>query len=418
MRTFLSLFFSAVLVFFFTSCYQITSPVDGGPVELTKVEEQISEADNNFGFNLLRALSEENPAENQFISPFSISMALGMTLNGARNDTYDDMKDVLGYDDLTQDEINLAYQNLLQLFSTLDSQVQFDIANSIWTRLGFPVEQEFYDVNVNYFDAEVRELDFNRSDAPDIINDWIADKTQNKITDVIGPIEPLVVMYLINAIYFNGTWTYEFSEQDTRERTFYLADESQMQTPMMTQTNDFYYYEDDAVQIIDLPYGDGDYAMTVILPASGKGVDALLTNLDSETWADWTGSMAEKKGVITLPKLKLELKKLLNDPLSEMGMRIAFIDTLADFTGIVKEENLDQNLYISRVIHQSFLRMDEEGTEAAAVTVVEVTATSVGPGPNLDFSMTVDRPYLMAIRERSSNSLLFLGKIMQPEWSD
>ena len=414
MRTFLSLFFSAVLVLFFTSCYQITSPEDGGPVELTKVEEQISEADNNFGFNLLRTLSEETPAENQFISPFSISMALGMTLNGARNDTYDDMKEVLGYGDLTQDEINRAYKNLLQLFSTLDSQVQFDIANSIWTRLGFPVEQDFYDVNVNYFDAEVRELDFNLSDAPDIINDWIAGKTQDKITDVIGPIDPDVIMYLINAIYFNGTWTYEFKEQDTRERTFYLADESQMQTPMMTQTNDFYYYEDDAVQVIDLPYGNGDYAMTVILPASDMGVDALLADLDSETWADWTGSLEEKKGNITLPKLKLKWKKEIQKYLRDLGMGIAFSPGAADFTGI----NSKGGLFISKVIHESFLKMDEEGTEAAAVTVVEIKLTSAGSENSLDFSMTVDRPYLMAIRERSSNSLLFLGKIMQPEWSD
>lgn len=418
MHKLLSLFLPAVLMFCITGCYQITSPADGGPVQLTKVEEQVSEADNNFGFNLLRTLSEGNPAENQFISPFSISMALGMTLNGARNDTYEDMKDVLGYGDLTQDEINSAYQNLLQLFTTLDSQVQFDIANSIWTRLGLPVEQDFYEVNVNYFDAEVRELDFARSDAPDIINSWIADKTQDKITDVIKAIDPKVVMYLINAIYFNGTWTYEFKEQETREKTFYLADDSQMQTPMMTQTNDFYYFENDALQVIDLPYGDGDYAMTVILPSSGGSVNDLLADLDSDTWADWTNSMEEEKGTITLPKLKLELKKLLKDPLSEMGMGIAFMPALADFTGMVKRENMDENLYIGKVLHQSFLKMDEEGTEAAAVTVVEVVATSVGPGPNLDFSMTVDRPYLMGIRERSSNSLLFLGKIMQPEWSE
>jgi serpin B len=237
------LFLLALFLLTTIGCEQIiTGPGEGQPLQLSKAEQEITKADNIFGWTVLKHLTADDPTANQFISPLSISMALGMTLNGARNQTYTDMKNVLGYADMSRAEVNQAYQHLIELLTNLDPEVMFEIANSIWTRDGLPVEQDFYDVNRSYFDAEVRMLDFSLPAAPDIINSWIADKTHNKIEEVIESIHPLVVMYLINAIYFNGTWTYEFDKEHTAPRTFYLADNSTIETPMMRQTNDFLYY--------------------------------------------------------------------------------------------------------------------------------------------------------------------------------
>ena len=378
--------------------------------DLTASESAVKRASENFGFTLLQQLHEEAQDDNIFISPLSVSMALGMTLNGANGDTETAMRSTLNMADMSQQQINEAYASLIELLTTIDPKVQFEIANSIWSRLGFEVEPDFIDINKTYFDAEVQTLDFGSSQAPQTINAWVNDKTNGKIEKIIDSIPPDLMMYLINAIYFKGTWMYEFDTAETREKPFYISEGEPIQTDMMIQTNDsFPYFETEEMQAIDLPYGNGQFRMSVFLPRSGVSVNDIVARLNGDVWQEWTQKFAVRRGTLELPKFKLEYKKMLNSALADMGMGIAF-GREADFTGINKKGNL----LISEVLHKTFVEVNEEGTEAAAVTSVGVALTSVD-GPKPGFVMSVNRPFFFVIREKSSGTILFMGKIINPE---
>ncbi len=355
---------------------------------------------------------ETEQDKNIFISPLSISMALGMTYNGAAGATLEAMHETLEYGDLTIQEVNESYQSLIELLTELDPEVIFDIANSIWYREGFPVENDFLTTNQDYFDAVVRALDFNRSDAVDIINAWVDENTNGKIEEIVdSPIDPLTIMFLINAIYFKGTWTYEFKEENTVTEPFTLADGSIADCQMMSHKCDHNYFENEQFQAIDLPYGDAGFSMTILLPKPEVNIDSLTAQLNNETWNSWLGSFSEREVNLFLPKFKLEYEILLNDILSALGMSIAFDPGQADFTKI----NTNGNLYISKVKHKTFVKVNEEGTEAAAVTSVEISRTSVG---ETGIIMRVNHPFIFAIRENHSGTILFIGKIVEPEWED
>lgn len=374
------------------------------PRALTADEQSIVRADNQFGLELFRAISAGEPDANTFISPLSVSMALGMTLNGANGDTRAAMEETLALSGLSPAEINDAYERLIRLLRELDPNVTFELANSIWYRDGFAVEPAFIQTNQEHFDAAVRGLDFSRSDAPDVINGWVADKTRGKIDTILDRIDPLEVLFLINALYFKGTWTYEFEKSKTRDEPFTQHDGSTTQVPMMRQTTDLPYVETETLQAVDLPYGDSLYSMTVLLPKAGHDVDDVVADIDAEQWNAWTERLAPRAVNLRLPRFTLEYKKKLNDVLTALGMGVAFDCDEADFTGI--HPNAD--LCISRVKHKTFVEVNEEGTEAAAVTSVGVQLTSVGGGAT---PVHVDRPFALVIRERHSGTILFIGKV-------
>ena len=377
--------------------------------DLTQGEQQIVQSSGDFGFSLFQEIQQTQKDENIFISPISVSMALGMTYNGAAGETARAMQNVLGFGGLSREEINRSYRSLIELLSDVDPQVRFQIANSIWYRLGFEVEPTFIDINKKYFGAEVSGLDFGQPSALETINGWVNANTNGKIEKIIERIDPLTVMFLINAIYFKGTWTYEFKKEQTAEEPFYLADGSETTCQLMKQGNEFLYFEDDEKQVIDMPYGKGAFRMTVILPRPEHSVDELIMKLEAGTWKQWLAALSKKKGIVYLPRFKLKYEKTLNDVLMAMGMGIAFLPGQADFSGISKKNKL----YVSRVKHKSFVDVNEEGTEAAAVTLVEIRMTSAG-GESYDFVMRVDRPFLFVIREQYSGAILFMGKILNP----
>jgi len=381
-------------------------PIEEKSRNLTALEKALVEADVKFGLKLFRDIVQAEQDRNIFISPLSVSMALGMAYNGSAGSTQEAMRNTLEYGDLSSDEINASFQSLIALLSQLDPQVQFQIANSIWYRLDFPVSQDFIDVNQTFFDAEVRELDFSAPEAPGIINAWVNDKTHGKIKDIIDSIDPLTMLYLINAIYFKGAWVSEFDKDLTRDDHFTASDGSQIPVRMMQQENEFQYFETNDFQAIDLPYGNGKFSMMILLPKRQKTPDSLISDFTQENWAEWMASFSEKKGSLMFPKFKMEYEILLKSILTNLGMGIAFSEQ-ANFTGIHE----DGGLLISEVIHKTFIEVDEEGTEAAAVTAVVVGATSVDP---TSFTMRVDRPFVFAIREKQSNTLLFMGKIVEP----
>ena len=377
------------------------------PRELSQDEKQIIEADNAFGFSLFTSLHENEPAPNIFISPLSVSMALGMTLNGADTETRDEMAQILNKLELTEESINQSYQSLIELLTGLDPKVKMQIANSIWYRQGIDVESQFLDKNKSYFDAEVAALDFDSPAAVDIINDWVSDKTEGLIDSIIEEITRDVIMYIINAIYFKGTWTYEFDPEVTEEATFFNMDASESTVPLMSMRNTLAYHRTDDVTLVDIPYGDSLYSMTVVLPSESAGMDELIHSLNSDTWNGLISNLEHTEIDLFIPRFSLSYQTSLRNTLIQMGIEQAFSPAEADFSRI----HPTMDLFITDVIHKSFVEVNEEGTEAAAVTAVIIGTTSVGPDtPPI---VRLDRPFLFTIREKTTGTIIFMGKISQ-----
>ena len=383
-------------------------PITELPRALTPSEQIVIARSNTFGFDLLREVDarRESDEPNTILSPLSASMALGMALEGAEGETFTEMQAALGFQDLTREEINASYGGLLDLLLNLDPAVEVGIANSAWSREEFPFKSGYFDAITSSFQAVVRELDFDDPGAKDIINQWVREQTNGRIEEIVEEIGPLDILFLINAVYFNGDWTTQFKKGDTHQASFHLEDGSTVSVPMMSGSIEEvgFAWLDGGRRVAELPYGGQAFGMVVVLPGSGETVDDLITALDDGAWATWMDALHLEKVMVQMPKFELEWGGLLNDALKAMGMERAFQPFQADFSRMTPAPDA----HISRVRQKTYMRVDEEGTEAAAATSVAISLESMPPG------ITVDRPYLLAIRERLSGAILFLGAIRDP----
>ena len=393
------------------SCEKSDEPVKKEPkkIQLNEKSTEIVEADKAFSFELFREVYNLSQEDNLMISPLSASYALGMTYNGAAGTTLEAFRDVLHFGSLTDQEVNESYKDLMGQLVTLDDKVQFSGANSIWYRMGFSVLSEFIETNQEYFDAAVEEINFSDPQTLNIINQWIEDKTNGKIQDMLDYIPADAVMYLINAIYFNAQWKYEFDKEATYTGNFNLADGSTSPADFMVVNGGFNYTANDDITAVELPYGDSAFSMIVMLPAGDKTVAGLAADLDEEHWDTWFGNSGMINVQVELPKFKCDFKSLFNDPLINLGLGVAF--GAADFSRISPAGGLS----ISRVIHQTFIDVKEEGTEAAAATIVEMEYTSAEGSTPVIFR--VNKPFLYVIKENSTGAIIFMGKVGKPEYS-
>jgi serpin B len=373
------------------------------PRTLTAAEVGIAEASNRFAFGLLAQARTEDAAANIFLSPLSATMALGMTMGGAANETFDEMRATLGFGTLSGDEINAGYKGLLALLAGLDPGTDLRVANAIWAQEGFPFLPSFITAGQTWFDAEVRNADFAAPATLTALNDWVSEKTNNKIPKLLDQFDPWTVMVLLNAVYFKGSWRDAFEAADTRAETFHAAGGPQT-VPTMRREGTMRYLDRAEFQAVDLLYGNGAYAMTIVLPREGTGLDAVLPALGAAEWQAMTGQFSDQKVALFLPKFRMEYKRDLSADLRAMGMVRAFDDQVADFSRMAPAE---LPLFISSVVQKTFVDVNEEGTEAAAATVVQVGVTSAP----LVHQMRVNRPFLVAIRERFSGTILFLGQV-------
>jgi len=378
------------------------------PRSLSQAELALIEAGNNFALTLFREIDAHETAHtNIFVSPLSISMALGMTYNGAAGETQQAMAQTLGFQGLNLDDVNQGYRDLIDLLFDLDPQIEWQLANSIWYRQGFFVEPSFLDVNRTFFDAQVEALDFSAPGAADVMNQWVSDGTNGRIDEIVkSPIDPLTVMFLINAIYFKGDWRHQFDKDLTRDAPFTLLDGGEITALMMSHEEkvDVRVASDELVSVLEMSYGGDAFVMTIVLPHPDVTLQSVVEALDTERWASWIENLHETEAFVVMPKFSFEYEISLKDVLTSLGMGIAFDEGTADFTKI----NPSRELYISKVKHKTFIQVDEEGTEAAAVTSVEVNAVSARP------QFIVDRPFLFAIRERLSGTILFMGRVVDP----
>ncbi len=379
------------------------------PADLTTAEKDLLASSNEFGFELFNKITSAEPADkNIFISPLSVSFALAMTYNGAVGDTRDAMATTLRLDGMSVEEADQSYQSLTQLLTQLDPSVVFNIANSIWYRQGKAVRQEFIDACTEYFDALVKEVNFQDPATLDLINGWVDENTNGRITEILKPpVDPNIAMLLMNAIYFKGDWTNQFEDTATFDSYFYPTSESPVECRMMSKTDTMLYYQNDLFQAVDLPYGDEYFSMTVLLPQPEVTVDSLIGQLTAENWASWMTGFHAEEVPLYLPKFKFEYGIDLKEMLEAMGMAIAFDGSSADFSNMFA----DGVGWIDQVKHKTFVQVDESGTEAAAVTVV-VMVDSVG------LYMCVNRPFVFVIHEREAGTILFMGKVVNPVWED
>ncbi|TVP77729.1 MAG: serpin family protein [Gemmatimonadales bacterium] len=373
------------------------------PRSLTPAESAAIEAGNRFAFDLLDEVLVDARDESVFLSPFSAFMALGMTMNGARGTTFDAMRATLRFDGMELDEINEAYAELLGLLENVDPQVEFAVGNAVWHRAGVPVRESFRDRVEEGFRARVEGLDFESPAAAQTMNAWARDVTRDRIDGIVDPPIPSNVMaYLMNATYFKAGWREPFDPDLTRTDDFHLPDGSTASAEFMVRDDTVGFYQGDGWRAVDLPYAGGAWSMTVVVPEGSRTVQDLIGELDAEGWDALVDGLETGRVMVQLPRFELEWEGVLNDPLVRLGMGPAFGGG-ADFSGMFEEAGA----WIDEVKQKSFVRVDEEGTEAAAVTSV-VMVTSMPP------EVRADRPFLFALRERLSGTILFMGVIQEP----
>ena len=381
----------------------------GDPVEISveAYQKEVIDSANRFAIDLFKPIIVDSKgSENILISPFSISSALSMTLNGAAGETYEAMRNTLRLKDKSLQEINETYLKLMTEMVPVDKRVVLEIANSVWVEKRFPVKQPFISALQEYYKAEGREIDASNPESVDIVNDWIAEKTHDKITEMLDELDPALTMLLVNAIYFNGKWRYQFDEDETSDQPFYVSPSTTKDVPMMYQDQNLNVIDIDNAQIVELPYGQGNYTMVVVLPDENSTTSELASNLTPEIWNNWMESLSLNTHDVELsfPRFKYKYKRNLNDDLKNMGMSIAFTDQ-ADFSNIS-----DIPSWIGMVLHKSFIETNEEGTEAAAATVVEMLNTSVP----ITITVNINHPFLYFIREISTGTILFMGRVSDP----
>jgi serine protease inhibitor len=377
-------------------------------LELTAKGAEVIAYGNEFGVELFTKVAQvEN--KNFMLSPLSASAALTMLLNGCAGDTYYQLKGTLKYPEtMTISEVNEVYKSLVAQLLAIDPKVKLALANAIFYRHGFSVKNPFLSTMDTDFDAEIAGLDFSLTSSLATINKWASDNTNGKIPKVLDEISGDAVMFIMNALYFKGDWSYQFEKDLTSDRAFYTDGSNSVDVSTMKGDIGSKVTTGAGYRAIELPYGQTNFTMVVIVPAGT--LPDFTASLDAEKWNTITSAFddQEKYGELTvfMPKFKFSYEKILNDHLKSMGMIDAFNPDLADLSGIS-----DESIYVSFVKQNTFVEVDEKGTEAAAVTTIGLSNTSLPPQPQV---FAIDKPFVFAIRERTTNTLLFIGQVVNP----
>ena len=392
-------------------------PVDvsnppGNDPEVVGGAESVGAANTQFGFNLFHEVRKTEQQANVFLSPFSVSVALAMTRNGAAAETERALTDTLQLQAVDPETINAGYGELRQALAVSDPDVTLAVANSLWARQGVSFEPDFLQQNTDFFGAEISTLDFNDPSASETINQWTRDATHGKIEKIVDDaIDPATVLFLINAIYFKALWQREFDPARTHDGTFYLANGAEKQVPMMRQQHAFPYYRGEGFQAVRLAYSDGQISFYIFLPDPDSDLTAFLGTLDAVSWEQWIPQFHAEEVEVVMPKFRVAYEKMLNDPLKALGMAVAFDSERADFSPMSPITASGQNLYIQEVVHKTFIDVTEAGTEAAGATSIGIGVTSLPPPPT---PFHVDRPFFFAIHDDATRTLLFMGSVVNP----
>ncbi len=377
-------------------------------VILTRTEQEMLDKGNDFAFRFFNQVCKtENEKPNLFVSPLSATLCLSMVANGAAGNTLEEMNAALGFSEYSLEEMNNYNQKLVSALLDLDNTTRLGIANSIWIKQGFGVYDDFVSVNKRMYDAQVQELDFSSPGAVDVINNWCAEKTNDRITEVLKEIPEAARLYLLNALYFKGNWTIKFDKNNTSSELFTNRDGSTSTVQMMNMDGErFNYMENDFFSMAEFPYGNEAFSMVVLLPAEGKTLEACMSQLTKEHWQEWNNSMHGTALNVKLPRFELKYDKALMEDMMAMGMKDAFNGIAADFSKMSAE-----HLFVGLLEQYTYVKVDEEGTEAAAVTVVGMYKNSAVEPIIPIIPFHINRPFVFLIKEKSTGAILFMGKV-------
>ncbi|MBW4496300.1 MAG: serpin family protein [Oscillatoria princeps RMCB-10] len=374
-----------------------------------KVDPKVIAANTRFSFKLFSEILKQNSRNNVFVSPSSVALSLAMTYNGAGGETQQAMAKVLELQGTDLKSLNEANAILQAGLVKGDPKVEISVANSLWTINGGSFKPEFIQKTHDFYSANVTALD-SSNPAP-TINGWVKQCTRGKISKIIdkNEITPDLALVLINAVYFKGIWTVPFNKRDTADRPFTLLDGRQKQQPMMSRKGWYSYSENEQFQAVSLPYGDGRFSMYVFLPKPTSSLAEFYKNITPENWQSWMNSFSPREGELQLPRFKLEDNIDLGKTLTDLGMGVAFSNG-ADFSGMTPVP-----VKIGKIKQKTFVKVNEEGTEAAAVTEQEMRVKAPGNPPSRIFQMIVDRPFFCAIIDNQTGTILFMGSIVEPQ---
>ena len=384
-------------------------------------EQKLAAANNGFAFKLLKQLAKDQPITNIFISPYSAATALQMVANGAAGQTEVEMQQVLGISGMSMEELDETSKAAADLLRANQTSVVLATANSIWYPKDNLIKSNFTDVNQRFFQATVKALDFGNPPAAEAeINRWVNDQTHGLITGMgNGMIDSQTAVVLANAVYFKGKWLATFDKKLTKQRSFHLSSGTNKKVPMMEMSSDFAYREGPYCQVVRLPYKSRNLAMYIFLPDRDIGLVKFLHIINGDNWRrigiqgyenPYAGLIFNSSsGCLVLPKFKFEDTIQMEVPLKALGIKAAFDPAKADFSGMFSGQ-----LFLSEVQQRTFVKVDEEGTEAAAVTAVRGTYGTTHEKPPKPFQMVVDRPFLFLIEDSQTGVILFMGVIFDP----
>lgn len=407
------IFATVVAVLSFSSCEPISpdeqkhEPMPCIPYDLTKSQSEMVSEGNAFAFNLLSEVSEDGNIKGKdfMFSPLSISFVLGALNNGATGRTSEEILSAIGFEGRTSDDINGYCRSILDGCPGVDELVKVKIANAVIAKEGFNLKNSFSTTLSEYYDAYVRSMTFD-SRALEAINSWCSEQTEGMIPQILEDIPEDACLFTINSIYFKGDWTVKFAKSDTRTRSFTNIDGSSGHIPMMHMEEIFEYSSNDIWATARLPYGNGSYSMYVLLPHEDRNVDDVMAALDSQTWENEKNMMSAARLDLMLPSFETETNLKLKDIMKDLGMVRAFDPFHAEFHEIFENP---EDTYLGLLLQKSKIIVNEDGTEAAAVTIGGNCTTSVPPSEPQTISFHADRPFIYIIQERSSNAIFFIG---------
>lgn len=382
---------------------QLTLPIGSSEAAVQTTSSQ------DFALKLF-TLTCKGKQSNVVVSPLSVSTALSMALHGAAGKTKEEMRKTLGFGQQPDDAIAKSNQTVRTKLLAVNPVSQLNIANGLFANKGIDFKKPFLGVNREYYGARVETLDFSDPASVKTINAWVEKETKNKIKDLLDAIPSGAFLYLINAVYFKGDWLEAFKQADTNPKDFNLLNGTKTKVQMMNKTGDFQYLRGSNFQAVMLPYKDKRLSMFVFLPDEKVGFEAFTATFTPANWQKWLSGFNQREGHIGLPRFVVEYKTELKDVLSQAGMPCAFNDKCADFSAMV-----DAPAVISRVLHKTYMEVNEKGTEAAAATAVEMTFTAAPANPQPPFNMVCDRPFVVAIHDSETSSILFIGTIVSPK---
>lgn len=363
----------------------------------------VAEGNNRFAFDMFKSLQEEDRENSIFFSPYSISTALSMLLNGASGEARTEMMETLYYKGIELDKLNERQLALKKSLEKGGAKVELSIANSLWAHLGVVPKQSFQKALKEYYLSEFFTRDFSDKSVVSEINGWISDKTRRMIPAMLHSISPQSIMFLINAIYFKGIWAKEFDPELTREEAFTDFKNNKKKAQMMHQNLSVAFRETEEYKAVKLPYGEGEAAMYILLPREGLDLNKFLDELTKEKWENIIGSMYIEKVDLGIPKFKMSYGvKRLNDALMRVGMEKIF------YSGSLMNIMDDPRLFVEYVDHKAVIEVDEKGTKAAAVTIISIGKSAY----ELPKEFIADRPFFFVIRDEKSGMILFMGKVL------